>query len=136
MPRQALLHTLCRLFVGYRPRGQTVVSENAQVLREDVSLSAVRLLAVPWLTLQKAVKVFLAAVEAVEQVLAPQLLDRAVVAHSRMLGVLRSSSRRGRGLDGESSAATKAAYCLALSGNSRRSASVSAAAASPLSSMK
>src|SRR5205823_8895464 len=65
-----------------------------------------------------------------------QLLDRAVVVHSRTLGVLRSFSRRGRDFHGASSAATKASYCLALSGNSRRSASVSAAAASPLSRMK
>ena len=44
MPRQALLYTLCLLFVSYRPRGQTVVSENAQVLREDVSVVRFR----PW----------------------------------------------------------------------------------------
>ena len=51
------------------------------------------------------------------------------------LGVLNGFSRRGRGLDGAPNAATKASYCLALSRNSRRSASVSAAAASPLSKM-
>src|SRR6266513_5602524 len=136
MPRQAFPDTLRRLLMGYRPCGQTVVSENAQILHQDVSLRAVRLLAVPCLALQKAVQIFLAAIEAVEQVLATQLLDRAVVVHSRTLGVLRSLSRRGRDFEGASSAATKASYCLALSGNSRRSASVSAAAASPLSRMK
>src|SRR5438445_6963348 len=136
MPRQALPDTLRRLLMGYRPCGQTVVSENAQILNEDVSLRAVRLLAVPCLALQKAVQIFLSPIEAVEQVLAAQLLDRAVVVHSRTLGVLRSFSRRGRDFGGASSAATKASYCLALSGNSRRSASVSAAAASPLSKMK
>src|SRR5207302_1676421 len=135
MPRQAFPDTLRRPLMGYRPCGQTVVSENAQILHQDVSLRAVRPLAVPCLALQKAVQIFLAAIEAVGQVLAAQLLDRAVV-HSRTLGVLRSFSRRGRDFDGASSAATKASYCLALSGNSRRSASVSAAAASPLSRMK
>src|SRR2546430_13761349 len=133
MPRQAFPDTLRRLLMGYRACGQTVVSENAQILHQDVSLRAVRLLAVPCLALQKAVQIFLAAIEAVEQVLATQLLDRAVVVHSRTLGVLRSFSRPGRDFDGASSAATKASYCLALSGNSRRCASVSAAAASPLS---
>src|SRR5881398_2335855 len=136
MPRQAFPDTLRRVLMGYRPCGQTVVSENAQILNEDVSPRAVRLLAVPCLALQKAVQIFLAAIEAVEQVLAAQLLDRAVVVHSRTLGVLRSLSRRGRDFEGVSSTATKASYCLALSGNSRRSASVSAAAASPLSRMK
>src|ERR1700691_5909669 len=68
--------------------------------------------------------------------LAAQLLDRAELAHSRTLGILRSFSRRGRDFDGASSAATKASYCLALSRNSRRSASVSAAAAKPLSRIK
>src|SRR5438128_11187291 len=98
MPRQALPDTLRRLLMGYRPCGQTVVSENAQILNEYVSPRAVRLLAVPCLALQKAVQIFLAAIEAVEQVLAAQLLDRAVVVQSSTLGVLRSSSRCGRDL--------------------------------------
>jgi hypothetical protein len=38
----------------------------------------------------------------------PQLLDRAVVAYSRTLGVLSSLCRRGPGFEGASSAATKA----------------------------
>src|SRR5438445_13308040 len=59
MPRQAFPDTRRRLLMGYRPCGQTVVSENAQILNEDVSLGAVRLLAVPCLALQKAVQIFL-----------------------------------------------------------------------------
>src|SRR5205823_7638477 len=83
---QAFPDTLRRPLMGYRPCGQTVISENAQILHQDVSLRAVRLLAVPCLALKKAVQIFLAAIEAVGQVLAAQLLDRAVV-HSRTLGV-------------------------------------------------
>jgi putative addiction module component (TIGR02574 family) len=61
-------------------------------------------------------------------------LNGAKSPHSRALGVFRSLARRNLGFEGASNAATKASYCLAWSLNSRRSASASAAAASPLSS--
>src|SRR5271165_3470869 len=136
MSRQAFLDPLGRLVMRYGSRRKTVVTEHAEVFREYVGLCAVRPLAVPCLAYKEAIQILLATVEAVEQVLAAQLLDRAEFAHSRTLGVLRSFSRRGRDFDFASSAATKASYCLALSENSRRSASVSAAADKPLSRMK
>src|SRR6202789_3279291 len=136
MPRQAFLDPLGSLVMRYGSGRKTVVTEDAQVSCEDIGLYAVRLVVVPCLAYQEPIQILLTAVEALEQVLAAQLLDRAEFAHSRALGVLRSFSRRGRDFDGASSAATKASYCLALSGNSRRSASVSAAADKPLSRMK
>src|SRR6185437_16811447 len=135
MPRQALLDALRRLLMGYGSGRKTVVAKDAKVTCKNIGLCAVRLLVVPCLAFQEAIQVLLTAVEAVKQVLAAQLLDRAEFAHSSTLGVLKSFSRRGRAFDGASSAATKASYCLALSENSRRSASVSAAAAKPLSRM-
>src|SRR5205807_8664738 len=98
MPRQAFPDTLRRPLMGYRPCGQTVVSENAQILHQDVSLRAVRPLAVPCLALQKAVQIFLAAIEDVGQAPAAQLLARPV-GHSRTPDVLRSFSRRRRAFD-------------------------------------
>ncbi len=98
--------------------------------------SAMRLLTVPRSVLEKAVEAFFAAVEAVDLVFPSKLLDGPIVAHSKTLGVVSKASRRGRGFTGASSAATKASYCLAPRRNSRRSASVSAAASSPLSSRK
>ena len=83
MPSQAFLDPQGRLVVGYRPRRQAVVAEDSQPLRKHVSLGAVCLLANPRVALQKAVQVFLATIEAVELVLAPQLLDRS---RSRSLG--------------------------------------------------
>lgn len=69
--------------MGHRPRRQAVVAGHSQVLRQHVGLGAVPLLANPRVAFQKAAQVFLAAVEAVEIVLGPQLLDRAVVSLSR-----------------------------------------------------
>src|SRR5450631_1879413 len=119
MSRQAFLDPLGCLVMGYGCGRKTVVTEDAQVFCEDIGLCAVRLLVIPCLAYQEAIQILLAAVEAVEHVLAAQLLERAEFTHSRTLGVLRSSSRRGRDFDGASSAATKASYCLALSENSR-----------------
>ncbi|MHB8474531.1 MAG: hypothetical protein ACYDC8_17100 [Gammaproteobacteria bacterium] len=49
-----------------------------------------RLLVVPCLAYQESIQILLVAVEAVEQMLAAQFLDRAEFAHSRTLGILRS----------------------------------------------
>src|ERR1700677_3707708 len=136
VPRKTLLDALCRLVRDYGSRCQTVISQHLEFLRKDIGLRAVRLLVTPCLTFQKAVQVFFAAIEAVEQMLAAQFLDRAELAHSRTLGVFSSFSSRGRAAGGLSSAATKASYCLALRGNSWRSARVSAAASKPLSRIK
>jgi len=86
-----------------------VVTQDTHVFCENIGLCAVRLLVAPCLAYQEAIQFLLAAVEAVEQVLAAQFLDRAEFAHSRTLGVLRSFSRRGRDFDGASSAATRRA---------------------------
>src|ERR1700677_1478214 len=136
MSRKPLLNALGRLLMSDGPRRQTVVTADEEFLRDNIGLSALRLLVIPCLTFQKAVQIFFAAIEIVEQMLAAQFLDRAELAHSRTLGVFSSFSRRGRAAGGLSSAATKASYCLALRGNSWRSARVSAAASKPLSRIK
>lgn len=105
MPGLAFADALHRLLVAYRPSRQTVIAQDAQISREHVGLRAVGLLAGPCLPFEEAVELLLAAVEFIEQMLAPQLLGQTVLAYSRTLGVLRSFSRRGRGIAGASRAA-------------------------------
>src|SRR5665213_2241674 len=122
--------------MGHGTGRQAVIAIHGEFLGENVSLRAVRLLIVPGLALEKSVQVFPAAVEAVEQMLALQLLNNTVIAHSTTVRVVSNFSRRGRAFTGASRAAAKASYCLALKRNSRRSASVSAAASRLLSRTK
>ena len=70
MAGQAFLDAFRRLVMSYGPGRQTVVAENAQVFREDVGLRAMRLLVTPCMAFEEAIQVVLAAVKAVERVLA------------------------------------------------------------------
>ena len=71
MAGQAFFDAFSRPVMGYGPGRQTVVAENAQVFREDVGLRAMRLLVIPCLAFKEAIQVVLAAIKAVEHVLAP-----------------------------------------------------------------
>src|SRR5579863_9109284 len=100
MTREALFCPFGGLVMAHRARRQAVIAEHDKILGQHIGLRAVRLLVIPGLALEETIEILLAAIKAVEDVLASQLLDGSLAAHSRTLGVLRSFSRRGRALVG------------------------------------